>query len=259
MFNEARTLLLNVDATRYLPTEFGEPMPLSFQTVPLSDALLRVRRVLFGANPDALMLDWRARQCLWCIASTRVQSSLAELDSRVTYDTQCPCATLSVTSTCRNLDDNTLATISGTGNPSDDTGVTLNKRLFKVLDETTAELMSVTSQAATVNVTVSAGGWLQVPSTRLSVRLNMVPDSRWLLTTTTPPDRTVADLLRGLVQLGEPVIDSLFDVGSDFGVTSPMLDLHNTWVLSRIATERFSAAVAALILQTKRLHRARPS
>lgn len=85
MINHFRTLLLNAK-----PGVGGYPgeelVPPDFVPVTLSGGLPTVRQLLFGQNPDRLMLNYRAQQLLAVVASTELQSFVTQLDPRLTYD-----------------------------------------------------------------------------------------------------------------------------------------------------------------------------
>lgn len=85
MLNHFRTLLLNAS-----PNVGGYPgeefVPPAFKPLVLTGALEAVRNVLFGLNPDRLMLNYRVQQLLAVIESTELRSFVTKLDSRLTYD-----------------------------------------------------------------------------------------------------------------------------------------------------------------------------
>jgi len=84
MVNHARTLLLN--SVSGISSELGEEfVPLDFVPVALNAGLTAARRVLFGANPDRLMLNYRLKQFMTLLHSTELEEFVTGLDSRVTY------------------------------------------------------------------------------------------------------------------------------------------------------------------------------
>ena len=88
MINHARTLLLNraaEPAQASLPgAAWTDPQ---FTPVALNNGCLAIRRVLFGANPDSWMLNYRGWQLLALLhACPDLAQHVLELDSRVTYD-----------------------------------------------------------------------------------------------------------------------------------------------------------------------------
>lgn len=88
MLNHARTLLLNsapAPALAYLPgSAWTDPQ---FAPVRLNNGCAALRRVLFGAQPDAWMLNYRGWQLLSLLhACPELAGYVLELDPRTTYD-----------------------------------------------------------------------------------------------------------------------------------------------------------------------------
>ena len=86
MINHIRTLLMNKLADPgllELGEEFIEPTFLP-KTVP--GAAQRYRQVLFGANPDRAMLNYRLYQYMVLLHETDLVEFIMEPDSRITYD-----------------------------------------------------------------------------------------------------------------------------------------------------------------------------
>lgn len=94
MLNHFRTLLVNApgpppsagprDASGGPPG--SEAVPPGFAPVPLPPHLAAVRARLFGADPDAAMLAFRARQLLACVHATELDAYARALDPRLSYD-----------------------------------------------------------------------------------------------------------------------------------------------------------------------------
>lgn len=86
MINHGRSLLLNVSGSRYQPQYLGEEyIPPDFVSVSLPSYLQTARRILFGARPDRVFLNYRVRDLLHSIHETELAEYLYALDSRVTY------------------------------------------------------------------------------------------------------------------------------------------------------------------------------
>jgi hypothetical protein len=86
MINHARTLLLNIDGTRYQPQYLGEEyIPPAYSAVTLPSYIQAARRILFGGNPERVFLNYRIRELLHTIHETELAEYLFALDPRVTY------------------------------------------------------------------------------------------------------------------------------------------------------------------------------
>jgi hypothetical protein len=84
VINHLRTLLLNQDGNLTVdPDTPGEEyVPPRYRAVPLAPALLPLRTLLFGVNPDRVFLNARLRQYLTVLAVCRMD---AVEDERKTY------------------------------------------------------------------------------------------------------------------------------------------------------------------------------
>jgi len=88
MINHARTLLANVRAP-VIPSLAGDEfISESYAPIAVSGRLAAVRSVLFGSDPDRLMLNYRIRQLLATVESTDLRDHIIQHDPRVTYDFQ---------------------------------------------------------------------------------------------------------------------------------------------------------------------------
>jgi hypothetical protein len=85
--NHGRTLLLNQAANAVTPGSFpGEAyIAPTFRPKTWPGHLNRVRRILFGDDPDRPMLNYRIGQYLHVLHASELESSLLALDSRITY------------------------------------------------------------------------------------------------------------------------------------------------------------------------------
>lgn len=87
MINHARTLLMNVAGAPGFNGELGEEIvPPDFIPAALPGSINTLRRTLFGADPDRVMLNYRARQLMQVLHSTPLVEYVTSLDSRITYD-----------------------------------------------------------------------------------------------------------------------------------------------------------------------------
>ncbi len=86
MINHARTLLINA-AAPVLEAPGHEFIPPDFVPVSLPGSLVSIHQVLFGAQPDWAMRNYRARQILSPMhLDPEWNLELLALDSRITYD-----------------------------------------------------------------------------------------------------------------------------------------------------------------------------
>lgn len=89
MINHVRTLLMQQPATalRFDSSVIGDEL-LDEYTPPvrLPESVRRVRRILFGDNPDRWMLNYRLRQLLAVVAASELAEYVQYQDSRITYD-----------------------------------------------------------------------------------------------------------------------------------------------------------------------------
>jgi hypothetical protein len=85
MINHARTLLLNVDSRTYLPDVLGEEYIPAYRAIPVPTYLTTARKLLFGAAPDRVFLNFRAQELLSFIHRTELAEFVYALDPRVTY------------------------------------------------------------------------------------------------------------------------------------------------------------------------------
>lgn len=86
MINHGRSLLLNISGANYQPQYLGEEyIPPEFGSLNLPSYLLVARRLIFGARPERVFLNYRVRELLHTIHETELEEYLYALDPRVTY------------------------------------------------------------------------------------------------------------------------------------------------------------------------------
>lgn len=85
MINHARTLLLNIGSNTYNADLPGEEFIPAFEPLILPDYLTRAHKILFGATPDKVFLNFRARELLSLVHQTELAEFLYALDPRITY------------------------------------------------------------------------------------------------------------------------------------------------------------------------------
>lgn len=87
MINHFRTLLLNRASNdfsypAYYAEEFVDP---DYQPLPLPEPYGSIRRILFGENADRLYENYRAREYVSIVGSSRLREVLTAFDSRLTH------------------------------------------------------------------------------------------------------------------------------------------------------------------------------
>jgi hypothetical protein len=86
MINHARTLLLNRSGRTYTRGLLGEEyIPEEYIPINVPSYVLTPRRILLGADPDRVFLNFRAWELLSLIHGTELEEFVYELDPRVTY------------------------------------------------------------------------------------------------------------------------------------------------------------------------------
>ena len=87
MINHARTLLLNTPPGTTNTDMLGDEFIPAFDVLRVPHYLRTPRRVLFGADPDKVFLNFRAFELLTLIHQTELAEFVYALDPRVTYAT----------------------------------------------------------------------------------------------------------------------------------------------------------------------------
>jgi len=85
MINHARTLLMNVDSSTYIPDVLGEEYVPDYRPVRLPTYLTTARRLLLGSDPDRVFLNFRVQELLSFVHRTELAEFIYALDPRVTY------------------------------------------------------------------------------------------------------------------------------------------------------------------------------
>lgn len=86
MINHGRSLLLNIDGADYQPQYLGEEyIPPTFVRLNLPSYIQTARRLIFGARPERVFLNYRVRELLHTIHETELAEYIYALDPRITY------------------------------------------------------------------------------------------------------------------------------------------------------------------------------
>jgi hypothetical protein len=184
MINHARTLLLNIPGSAYMPGVLGEEYIPSYTPVALPTYLQSARKILFGSKPDKVFLNFRAYELLSLIHSTELAEFVYALDPRVTYWPQ------KISEFYQAAKKITVNKVGGTnasriyiaGEPTADTrrGSVFGEYSVKLINRG-GEIRVVALEAATKSVVdeyvAPAGGMLglttaiPLPNTRISVQI----------------------------------------------------------------------------------------
>jgi hypothetical protein len=261
MFNHARTLLLNIDGSNDPgPDYLGEELvPAAFKSVELTSPLLAVRSVLFGAQPDRAILNYRIYQLLSLIEKTDLQGFVTDLDPRITYKLGAE-NTLAINDTWEpvvsqyggTLDDQ-LSLVGSPARP-DFTGKSFYS--FDVSVES-ASTVRVNRQTPPIDNTVfpfSLTSGLSAPVelkyTGYSFALNTTSSlAAWTVSGYLRPQLNIASFVSTFESLGDDNFAGLFGTERQ----EPWNTFRNLWYNSDDAVYRLSAIVLALIYQTENL------
>lgn len=260
MFNHARTLLCNVVSNGFQADRPGEELiDESFRPVNLPSHLLTVRRLLFGANPDRDMLNFRVRQLLTLIHSCELVDLVTALDPRITYAfTDRPYYDQrvflpKVSSQLTGLNEAVTGYVVGTAGTPDISGRMRLRWIVELLNGTTASVTPVGGLGSTVEYSVANGITTPIglsgSSMSLLVRESSFADGegpKFEITVLRKPQVDCGTLLATAELLGSEVLARLFQ-----GTGDTWDLLRNCWQKHFSLTHRLGSLVLALIYQTE--------
>jgi hypothetical protein len=258
MVNWFRTYLMNIDSSTAGTAGFADELiPSEFHPVDCPGTVTKLRRALFGVNPDSHLLNYRMRQLLPLVHSTELDELVRDQDSRITY--------LPVRDSDLFEDARFVATASfiyGTGNlalyghdtADDGNGTAYRSWQVHILSSSSLEITTLTSQQKTTHtgLTIPASSGLSetisLPGSALSFALCGPVGALWSIQSVSRPSWSVADLWQKLQDTM-----TLADENSLFGVApvEPYLTLRNLWLDHPQFGYRFSAVLLAMALRTK--------
>ena len=259
MINHVRTLLLNVDGSVQLGQAYPgeEYVPPDFRTVLLPDALVSVRRVLFGDNPDRVMLNYRLRQLLSLVHAGPLDEHTRSKDARITY--------WPVRSPDLFIDSFQSVSVSQTagdrknfyllGNPQ---MLVTNRLLFQwrvlVLDNTQVIVnqlsLPMLTNEYTYTLTDSISSIIPLSPSQLSFRFQEGAGSTWFIEAIARPLYSLAEVIEGLdVIVQGAVREYLFGANP----AEPYATFRNMWLNSKQLPERLGGLVLALAYRTDEL------
>lgn len=259
MINHARTLLLNV-AGDFISNRPGEELiDPSYAPLTLPNYLQSVRRVLFGADPDAEMLNYRGRQLLSLVHSCELVDLVTALDPRITYGFEdspyydqrmfLP----SVSSELTGSNNSVTGFVAGhSGNP-DVSGRMRAVWLVELLTGSTASVQLPNGLASTANYTVSGGLTSPIPLAGSDLSLTARDSSfsngsgpRFRIEVLRKPAVSCGSLLATTDMLSTEVLFNLFQ-----GSAEPWPTLRNYWQKHFALAQRLGSLALALIYKTE--------
>jgi hypothetical protein len=264
MINHARTLLMNIPGAASLNPELGEEIiPATYQPKVLPQGLQNIRRVLFGANPDRAMLNYRCRQLLSLLHRTELESFITALDSRITYDFT---STESLSSTRFKP----VATLMGSYSPSDLTDIAVTwdenrpdfpdvtghmRRDWWILINGSSQLdITSANPARTTTVDLTFTNQLsqpvQLPGSSLFVQVRDTAGLSYHIQHTIRPQYDLGTLAATLRTLGTETFTTLFLTGTSAGSSEPFTTFRNLWEQRKELPYCLGGLLLALIYHT---------
>lgn len=267
MINHARNLLMNTSGNDFqrLGEEVIDPAFVP-KDLTRSSAVTAVRRVLFGSNPDAEMLNYRCRQYLSLLHASELADYVTALDSRITYslssvDLFHAAGFIPQSETVRS-DDAAVVFTGGSVSPPDYTGRMTSRWNVDLTGVTAGPVAAVrilrhdNGTATSTNSSVSAAGvseQITLPGSTVSFMLLWPTNTplsdttgSWRFTARRRPELGFAELESAIRLLGEATTD-LFNRGSSAGYAEPFATLYNTWQTHPLLVYRFGALLLALV------------
>lgn len=260
MYNYGRTLLLNIEGSDnyFVDIPGDELIPSEYVPATLPTYLTNIRRILFGANPDRAMLNYRSAQLLQLISSTELQQYVESLDSRITYSSYqlqlAQPSTFEPTVTqYGEIDTAKVLTVVGSPNSPDSSGTSGYDFRVTVdgVNITINKLFSPTSSTQEVlSFTSGLSDLYALPGTGYSVRVNTSTlDGGWTVRGFLRPTATLDSLELAIQALGEPDFLQLFGVSD----VEPYLTFKNCWNDHPEFAYRLGGLVLAVMYRTQEL------
>lgn len=257
MINHIRTLLLNQPRGAYGPDFPGEEyVPATYRARSLPTSLRKARAVLFGADPDRYMLNYRLRQLLPVLHETELEEYVLEKDSRTTYwplrgEEFFRGAFGTTIDTLNNLGSPLLTPI-GELLPHEEDGRLHHRWHVTVISATNVEVKRIATplQEAIYSYTLTDNLSNQIPllGSSLSFVFRGGVGSEWIVEIVARPRKSTGDLLaalkRSLTEVDEIQI---------FGTVNrePFLTLRNLWRRHDKYPYQLGALLLALALRTE--------
>jgi hypothetical protein len=262
MLNHARTLLLNVTGSDRLADYPGEEMvPPEFTALELPSYLDTVRTVLFGADPDRVMLNYRVRQLLAVLHSSPLEVFLTRLDPRITYDVRDDAFISDATFLPRVTQlDGPPAHLTVIGAPAapDASGRCRHDLTVEVVapDRVRVQRQTPPRQGADFGLTMSHGlsNRMDLLGTGYSFRIDSDQAGlKWLVEVINRPQLDLGQIVANLEQVGETVLLQLFGLERD----EPWTTFRNLWQQKKELPLKLGGLLCALVYRTEERRRGR--
>lgn len=262
MINHARTLLMNVSASSAPLTEYPgeEAIGQHYTALELPTYLDTLRVMLFGSDPDRLMLNYRVRQYLSVLHSGPLEEFVLRLDPRITYDLRDDAfiaeETFKPKVTAVQVPTGAKLSVIGRPDSPDSTGRMRHTFLVDVVDTTSLRLSRTTQPVTNVlldfAVTGGLSGLVTLPGTGYSFRLSNdgIPQT-WQISVVNRPTTDLSQIVAGLQAVGEPVLLSLFGLTKE----EPWLTFKNLWEQKEELPLKLGGLLCAIIYRTEERRR----
>lgn len=269
MINHGRNLLMNVDGQGYIPGMPAEEyIPPTYKATTLPAWLQRVRQIVFGPNPDKLMLNFRTRQLLQLLHSTELSRYLTDFDSRITYKFENDVYDLGVGITVDQLaGDDIEFRVLGSENQATGRPSLYREWTLEVLDDEQVEIRQLRPSGETTTVEYTTAGnqssAISLPGSSLTVQFQANPYSRQEATLTAPGWTDPEDFNVGAFNVsvsgdfvGTVVLQRSFDNGSTWEdvedytePTEEYVEVTDATVLWRVGVESISSGTATVVIE----------
>lgn len=249
MLNHARTLLMNVDGSTAVWQDIAEELiDPAYRALDLPTAIDRARAVLFGTNPDRVMLNYRVRQLLAVVHASPLAEYVTALDPRITYDfaDTSLVASAALAPQVSKVASAGELTLYGDTLPPDVTGQMY--RSLDVLTPSDGQVRVIEAQPwSSVTSAFAASTRVSLGTTGLTFRLSSTATGqRWVVETWSRPTRDLGTLVDLLGRIGEPNLLAIFGTGK----TEPYRTFRDVFHNGREMPLRLAAIVLAIVYRS---------
>lgn len=262
MFNHARTLLMNLDGSSSIFSNFpgDELIPADYRQLELPTYMDVFRNRIFGASPDRGMLNYRVAQLLTMIEATELQQHVLALDSRITYSSYPTQLALPETFRPRlrayGAATDEILTIIGKAISPDVTGLTRYDYSLEIVG-TSLEIERLVSPVQTktelIELTDGLSQPISLPLSGYKVRLNTnTAGLKWRIDGFLRPTASLYDIEQSMRSVGEPYLLELFGVDDE----EPYETFRNCWNDHPEFAYRLGGLILALIYRTEEIRNA---
>lgn len=254
MYNHARNLLVNVSGGSTGNTLGDELTPETFKAVSLGAGQLAVRRLLFGADPDQYMLNYRARQLLAMIHASPLVEYVTALDPRITYrfDTAEYFSEAVFKPTVINLIGESELTIQSVPAAPDRSGRMWHSLRIDVIGSNAITVrrnfpLGTATYSINLDDPFSSQYRLGESGYLFRVRDGAEVGDAWMVEVLNRPQDDLGQLVANLERVGEPALLEIFGLSRD----EPYATFRNLWQSHTETPLRLGGLVMALIYSTE--------